>query len=157
MEWFIIIPFMFLLFALNMRIYLAMFAAILGYFVFFQQIPIQIAVQRLIALARAAGIDGPIAIHGALQRLCDYHIEQGIALGALIPATAEDVPAHLVIAPPSALAYSSPSFFSWHLKPKSSSTVPTKMHIRPIVIERRHSPCSQLWSPQCITLVPTKR
>ena len=60
--------------------------------------------QRLIALARAAGIDGPIAIHGALQRLCDYHIEQGIALGALIPATAEDVPAHLVIAPPSAFA-----------------------------------------------------
>jgi len=49
MDWFIIIPIMFLLFALNMRIYLAMFAAILGYFLFFQQIPIQIAVQRLIA------------------------------------------------------------------------------------------------------------
>lgn len=60
--------------------------------------------QRLIALARAAGIDGPIAIHGALQRLSDYHIEQGIDLGALIPATAEDVPAQLVIAPPSAFA-----------------------------------------------------
>ncbi|TQS73067.1 TRAP transporter large permease [Rhodobacteraceae bacterium] len=49
MDWFIIIPFMFLLFALNMRIYLAMFAAILCYFVFFAQIPMQIAVQRLIA------------------------------------------------------------------------------------------------------------
>ncbi|MBK4214389.1 ligase-associated DNA damage response exonuclease [Paracoccus caeni] len=60
--------------------------------------------QRVIALAREAGIDGPIAIHGALQRLCDYHIAQGIDLGELIPATAEDVPAQLVIAPPSAFA-----------------------------------------------------
>ncbi|MBU0643746.1 MAG: TRAP transporter large permease [Alphaproteobacteria bacterium] len=49
MEWFIIIPIMFLLFALNMRIYLAMFAAVLCYFIFFAQIPLQIAVQRLIA------------------------------------------------------------------------------------------------------------
>lgn len=60
--------------------------------------------QRLIALARQAGIDGPIAIHGALQRLCDYHVEQGIDLGELIPATADSVPAQLVIAPPSAFA-----------------------------------------------------
>ncbi|MDN5567807.1 MAG: ligase-associated DNA damage response exonuclease [Paracoccus sp. (in: a-proteobacteria)] len=60
--------------------------------------------QRVISLARQAGIDGPIAIHGALQRLCDYHIEQGIDLGDLIPATAADVPAQLVIAPPSAFA-----------------------------------------------------
>lgn len=49
MDWIIIIPIMFVLFALNMRIYLAMFAAILLYFVFFAQIPLQIAVQRLIA------------------------------------------------------------------------------------------------------------
>ncbi len=49
MEWFLIIPFMFVLFALNMRIYLAMFAAILLYFTMFAQMPIQIAVQRLIA------------------------------------------------------------------------------------------------------------
>ncbi|WCR11330.1 ligase-associated DNA damage response exonuclease [Paracoccus stylophorae] len=60
--------------------------------------------QRLIVLAREAGIAGPIAIHGALQRLCDYHAEQGIDLGELIPATAADVPAQLVIAPPSAFA-----------------------------------------------------
>lgn len=49
MTWIVIIPFMFLLFALNMRLYLAMFAAIIAYFVFFSQIPMQIAVQRLIA------------------------------------------------------------------------------------------------------------
>ena len=60
--------------------------------------------QRVISLARQAGIDGPIAIHGALQRLCDYHVEQGIDLGELIPATAADVPAQLIIAPPSAFA-----------------------------------------------------
>lgn len=60
--------------------------------------------QRVISLARQVGIDGPIAIHGALQRLCDYHVEQGIDLGELIPATAADVPAQLVIAPPSAFA-----------------------------------------------------
>ncbi|OJH44924.1 ligase-associated DNA damage response exonuclease [Paracoccus sp. SM22M-07] len=60
--------------------------------------------QRVISLARQAGIDGPIAIHGAVQRLCDYHVEQGIDLGELIPATAADVPAQLVIAPPSAFA-----------------------------------------------------
>ncbi|MDO5647149.1 ligase-associated DNA damage response exonuclease [Paracoccus sp. (in: a-proteobacteria)] len=58
--------------------------------------------QRLISLARMAGIDGPIAIHGALQRLCDYHMTQGIDLGPLIPATAADTPTGLVIAPPSA-------------------------------------------------------
>ncbi|WEF24400.1 ligase-associated DNA damage response exonuclease [Paracoccus sp. S3-43] len=60
--------------------------------------------QRLIMLARAAGIDGPIAIHGALQRLCDYHVAQGIDLGPLVPATADTVEAQLVIAPPSAFA-----------------------------------------------------
>lgn len=60
--------------------------------------------QRLIALAREAGLDGPIAIHGALQRLCDYHEAEGIALGPLIPATAAEVEAQLVIAPPSAFA-----------------------------------------------------
>lgn len=60
--------------------------------------------QRLISLARQAGIDGPIAIHGALQRLCDYHIAQGIDLGPLVPATADRVDAQLVIAPPSAFA-----------------------------------------------------
>lgn len=62
--------------------------------------------QHVIALARRAGIDGPIAIHGALQRLCDYHQAQCIDLGPLIPATASDVPSQLVVAPPS--AFSSP-------------------------------------------------
>lgn len=60
--------------------------------------------QRLIALARQAGHDAPIAIHGSMQRLCDYHVSQGIDLGPLIPATAKTAPTGLVIAPPSAFA-----------------------------------------------------
>lgn len=59
--------------------------------------------QRVIALARAAGHDGPIAIHGALKRLCDYHVEQGIDLGPLVPAN-EPGEAQLILAPPSAFA-----------------------------------------------------
>ena len=59
--------------------------------------------QRMIALARAAGHDAPIAIHGALQRLCDYHVAQGIELGPLVPAS-DPGEARLVLAPPSAFA-----------------------------------------------------
>ena len=63
--------------------------------------------QRVIALARAAGHHAPIAIHGALKRLCDYHVEQGIDLGRLVSATdpgPEAKAAQLVLAPPSAFA-----------------------------------------------------
>ncbi len=65
--------------------------------------------QRVIMLLREAGYDAPIYIHGALQRLCDYHIEQGIPLGDLRPATMEKAEAKklreaVVIAPPSAFA-----------------------------------------------------
>ncbi|WP_420353325.1 ligase-associated DNA damage response exonuclease [Paenirhodobacter sp.] len=56
--------------------------------------------QRLIALVRAAGYEAPIAIHGALKRLCDYHIGQGVDLGPLVPVG----DAQLVLAPPSAFA-----------------------------------------------------
>ncbi|KAA0969818.1 ligase-associated DNA damage response exonuclease [Aureimonas fodinaquatilis] len=59
--------------------------------------------QRVIALARAAGHTGPIAIHGALKRLCDYHIEQGIDLGELVSAS-DPGDARLILAPPSAFA-----------------------------------------------------
>lgn len=58
--------------------------------------------QHVIAMARAMGYDAPIAIHGAMQRLCEYYVSQGIALGELVPATADKVEAQLIIAPPSA-------------------------------------------------------
>lgn len=65
--------------------------------------------QRVIMLLRQAGWDGPIFVHGALQRLCDYHIAQGVALGDLRPVTVArgakgDFAGQIVIAPPSAFA-----------------------------------------------------
>ena len=64
--------------------------------------------QRVIALPRQAGWDQPIYIHGALQRLCDYHIEQGIDLGELRPATVKQgkdaFKGQIILGPPSAFA-----------------------------------------------------
>ena len=63
--------------------------------------------QRLIALLRAAGHDGPIFLHGALRRLCDYYAARGIPLGELPDATlakgrARDFAGQIVLGPPSA-------------------------------------------------------
>ncbi len=65
--------------------------------------------QRVIMLLRAAGYDAPIYIHGALAKLCDYHIAQGIALGDLRPATVArgkkgDFAGAIVLGPPSAFS-----------------------------------------------------
>lgn len=65
--------------------------------------------QRVIAALRQGGWDAPIHIHGALQRLCEYHVSQGIMLGDLRPATEgrgkkSDFGGEIVIAPPSALS-----------------------------------------------------
>jgi len=63
--------------------------------------------QRVIAAIRQAGWDAPILIHGALQRLCDYHVAEGIDLGDLRPASEGRKADHagaIVIAPPSAFA-----------------------------------------------------
>ncbi len=65
--------------------------------------------QRVIALLRAAGHDGPIHIHGALEKLCAYYESRGIALGPLAPATVDDgqrdrFAGAVVIGPPAAFA-----------------------------------------------------
>ncbi|HRO13858.1 MAG TPA: ligase-associated DNA damage response exonuclease [Paracoccus sp. (in: a-proteobacteria)] len=61
--------------------------------------------QRVIALLRAAGHAAPIHLQGAVQRLTDYHVEQGIELGDLRPATTPgEIEGQVVIAPPSAFA-----------------------------------------------------
>src|SRR5690625_6918465 len=52
MSWLWIVPLMFGLMLLNMRIYLAMFAATLVYFIFFNNLPPGISVQRLVAPAQ---------------------------------------------------------------------------------------------------------
>src|SRR5690606_4562962 len=45
--------------------------------------------QRMIRLARDAGYDAPVHIHGALARLCAYYRAEGVDLGRLEPATQE--------------------------------------------------------------------
>lgn len=65
--------------------------------------------QRVIMALREAGYDAPIYIHGALQKLCDYHINEGVALGDLRPATVArgrkgDFAGAIILAPPSAFA-----------------------------------------------------
>ncbi len=65
--------------------------------------------QRVIRLLRDAGYDEEIYIHGALQTLCDYYRSQGIELGALAPATRDDLSkehfaGRVILGPPSAFA-----------------------------------------------------
>lgn len=65
--------------------------------------------QRVIKLIRNAGYDQPIYIHGALEKLCDYYVSQGIDLGDLQPATVAksskgDFAGAIVIGPSSAFA-----------------------------------------------------
>jgi putative mRNA 3-end processing factor len=62
--------------------------------------------QRLIALLREAGWDGPIYLHGALAPLCAIYERHGIALGDLRPATVAkkaELAGAIVLAPPSAV------------------------------------------------------
>jgi putative mRNA 3-end processing factor len=65
--------------------------------------------QRVIALIREAGYGAPIYIHGALQKLCDLYVGEGVDLGELQPATlekgkAKDFAGAIVVAPPSSFA-----------------------------------------------------
>jgi putative mRNA 3-end processing factor len=62
--------------------------------------------QRLIMELRGRGHHDPIYIHGALQRLCELYVEQGVALGELRLATGvakEELKGRIVLAPPGAL------------------------------------------------------
>ena len=59
--------------------------------------------QRLIALLRQAGWDGPIWLHGALVSLCQVYESRGVALGDLRPATVaakSELVGAIVLAPP---------------------------------------------------------
>ena len=63
--------------------------------------------QRVIALLRQAGWDGPIWLHGALAAMCDVYKARGVALGDLRPATVAAKAAlvgAIVLAPPGAIA-----------------------------------------------------
>jgi putative mRNA 3-end processing factor len=62
--------------------------------------------QRLIALLREAGLDGPVYIHGALEKLTEFYASRGIELGEIRKVAAADRAAlagAIVVCPPSAL------------------------------------------------------
>jgi putative mRNA 3-end processing factor len=62
--------------------------------------------QRVIRLARQAGYEAPIYLHGAMFASCDFYVHHGVNLGELRPATglAKDaLKGCLVVAPPSTL------------------------------------------------------
>ena len=62
--------------------------------------------QRVIAELRERGHEAPIFLHGALQRLCDLYVEQGVRLGELLPvaeASKGEMAGHVVMCPPGAL------------------------------------------------------
>ena len=62
--------------------------------------------QRVIKLARQAGYDKPIYLHGALVELCALYQRLGVDLGELRPATtdeSESFAGALVLCPPSAV------------------------------------------------------
>ena len=63
--------------------------------------------QRVIRLIRDCGYSEPIFIHGALAKLCDYYVGQGIDLGDIRPATIEKsspdaFKGAVIVGPPSA-------------------------------------------------------
>ena len=63
--------------------------------------------QRVIRLLRDNGHDAPVHIHGALRRICDYYVAQGIALGELHDVAEATTgrrafAGEVVLAPPSA-------------------------------------------------------
>ncbi|MGN6270668.1 MAG: ligase-associated DNA damage response exonuclease [Sphingomonas sp.] len=62
--------------------------------------------QRVIRELRDMGHEDPIHLHGALQRLCDLYVEQGVDLGELRPATGAakpDLAGRIILCPPGAL------------------------------------------------------
>lgn len=62
--------------------------------------------QRVISELRVMGFDDPVYLHGALQRLCDLYVEEGIDLGELRPATGvlkAELQGRIILCPPGAL------------------------------------------------------
>jgi putative mRNA 3-end processing factor len=62
--------------------------------------------QRVIALIRKAGYGAPIYLHGAMEKITNYYIDRGIALGELRPvrgATKAELAGTITLCPPSSL------------------------------------------------------
>src|SRR6202167_2756489 len=62
--------------------------------------------QRLIALLRRCGYSAPIYLHGAMEKITNYYVERGIALGelrAVRGASKAELAGTIALCPPSAL------------------------------------------------------
>src|SRR5271154_4350439 len=62
--------------------------------------------QRVIALIRKAGYDAPIYLHGAMEKITNYYVSRGIALGELRlvrGASKANLAGTITLCPPSAL------------------------------------------------------
>src|SRR5580692_5448914 len=62
--------------------------------------------QRVIALIRNARYVAPIYLHGAMEKITNYYVERGIALGELRPvrgSTKQNLAGTITLCPPSAL------------------------------------------------------
>jgi putative mRNA 3-end processing factor len=62
--------------------------------------------QRVMALIREGGHDGPIYVHGALEKLTDYYLDRGVALGDIrkVPADRkEKLAGAIVLCPPGSI------------------------------------------------------
>jgi putative mRNA 3-end processing factor len=62
--------------------------------------------QRVIALLREAAYDRPIYLHGAMEKLTDFYVSEGIELGEIRKVASADRPhlgGEIVICPPGAL------------------------------------------------------
>ncbi|MCF8481297.1 MAG: ligase-associated DNA damage response exonuclease [Rhodospirillum sp.] len=70
--------------------------------------------QRLIALARAAGYDAPIYVHGAVAKICALYERHGVALGDLhpVPEGNNRLAGSLVVHPPGTLGEDGPHRFA---------------------------------------------
>ncbi|HEY8581142.1 MAG TPA: ligase-associated DNA damage response exonuclease [Beijerinckiaceae bacterium] len=62
--------------------------------------------QRMMALIREAGWERPIYIHGALEKITDYYVREGVDLGEIVKVAASDrakLGGEIVLCPPSAI------------------------------------------------------
>jgi putative mRNA 3-end processing factor len=62
--------------------------------------------QRVMALIREAGYERPIHVHGAMEKLTDFYIEEGAKLGEIrkvVAAERKTLGGEIVICPPSAI------------------------------------------------------
>jgi putative mRNA 3-end processing factor len=115
--------------------------------------------QRLIRLAREAGYDAPIYLHGALVACCEFYERNGVKLGELRRATGlprDALKGCLVLAPPSTLREPWSRRLPDPLLGMASGWMTIKQRVRqlgvelPLVISDHAD-----WNELCLTILQT--